>query len=270
MQSAPAPAYQATDGAAYQVFLGRWTGRLADAVLDAVEFPPSGALLDVGCGTGSLALAMVRRWPGRPVNAVDVAEPYITFARSRTVSKHPVFDVADACALPYPHGTFAAAIAQLVLNFVADPTRALAEMRRVTRPGGTVAAAVWDFRGGLVYQRMFWDTAAVLDPAAVTARDRLFAAPLALPDGLPKLFALGGLSEIKTQSITIRMDYANFDDYWHPLCGGQGPVGAYVAQLAPDLRARITDAVRAAYCCGAPDGPRSLTASAWLTWGSVT
>jgi SAM-dependent methyltransferase len=269
MQSLSQPGYQATDGAAYEIFLGRWTGRLADALLSSLEIPPDGALLDVGCGTGSLAFAMAKRWPGRRVNGVDIAEPYVTYARARATSGQPVFDLADICSLPYPDDAFAGSVAQLVLNFVPDPAAALAEMRRVTRPNGLVAATVWDFRGGLVYQRMFWDTATVLDPAAAKVRDRLFSAPLALADGLPRLFAQAGLRAVQLQSVTIRMDYASFDDYWEPLCGGQGPVGSYVVQLTPALRGRIIDAVRLAYLSGAPDGPRSLTATAWLTSGVV-
>ena len=142
-------------------------------------------------------------------------------------------------------------------------------MRRVTKPTGLVAATIWDFRGGLVYQRMFWDTATVLDPTAAKVRDRLFSAPLALPDGLPKLFAGAGSTAVRLQSVTIRMDYASFNDYWEPLCGGQGPVGTYVVQLEPALRGQIEDAVRLAYLSGASDGPRSLTATAWLTSGFV-
>jgi SAM-dependent methyltransferase len=269
MQLAPKSGYQATDGAAYQVFLGRWTERLAAALLGSLELPPDGALLDVGCGTGSLAFAMAKHWPGRQVNGVDIAEPYVAFARARAVSGLPVFDLADICSMPYADGAFAAAIAQLVLNFVSDPAMALAEMRRVTRPAGLVAATVWDFRGGLVYQRMFWDTATVLDPTAASVRDRLFSAPLALPETLPKLFTEVGLRAVALQSITIRMDYASFNDYWEPLCGGQGPVGTYVAQLEPALREQIAEAVRLAYLSGAADGPRSLTATAWLTSGVV-
>src|SRR5215471_13376653 len=120
MSTAPTSAYSATDGAAYQVFLGRWTERLAEALLDVVEFPDSGALIDVGCGTGSLALAMARRWPGRPINAIDIAEPYIAFARARAVATYPNFDVADAIAIPHPDGQFVGSTAQLVLNFVSD------------------------------------------------------------------------------------------------------------------------------------------------------
>ena len=263
--------YHASDGAAYEVFLGRWTRRLAEPLIDFAQLPTQGGgpLLDVGCGTGSLACAMARRWPARAVVGVDIAAPYVTFARAHAALANLCFQVADTACLPYADASFAAAAAQLVLNFVPDPLAALREMRRVTMPGGRLVAAVWDFRGGLVFQRMFWDTAAGIDAAAATARDRLFSAALALPDGLTHLFAAAALERIERGSITIRMDYASFDDYWQPLCGGQGPVGTYLARLAPDLRARIEDAVGAAYRSGAPDGPRSMTATAWAVRAQV-
>jgi SAM-dependent methyltransferase len=257
------PGYQASDGAAYERFLGRWTRRLAEPLLDFADFRADGDLLEVGCGTGSLAFAMARRWPGRGVLGIDTAEPYIAHARAHAAAASPVFERADACALPHPDGRFAGAAAQLVLNFVPDPAAALREMRRVTRPGGALVGAVWDFRGGLIFQRLFWDTAAGIDPAAGAARDRLFAGALALPDGLTDLFAAVGLAGIERTSLTIRMDYAGFDDYWQPLLGGQGPVGSYAARLPNDLRQRVEAAVRSAYLSGAPDGPRSMTATAW-------
>jgi hypothetical protein len=142
-------------------------------------------------------------------------------------------------------------------------------MRRVTRKGGVIAASVWDFRGGLVYQRMLWDTAASIDPNAARVRDRLFSASLALPDGLPTLFARAGIEDAETTSLVVRMDYASFADYWEPLLGGQGPVGAYAASLAPEMRARVQEAVRAAYLSGAPDGRRSLIAAAWAVRAAV-
>jgi hypothetical protein len=120
-----------------------------------------------------------------------------------------------------------------------------------------------------VYQRLFWDTAAAIDPQAGQARDRLFSHPLARPDGLARLWQASGLRDIKGGSLTIRMDYASFTDYWEPLLGGQGPFGSYVAGLPERRRARIRAAVRAAYCAGAPDGPRSLAATAWAVRGRV-
>lgn len=262
-------AYHASDGAAYERFLGRWSARLAEPLLDFADFPADGDLLEVGCGTGSLALAMARRWPGRRVVGSDLAEPYIAYARARAAAPSPVFEIGDACRLPHRDSEFAGAAAQLVLNFVADPFAALRDMRRVVRRGGVLVGAVWDFRGGLVFQRLFWDTAAGIDPAAGAARDRLFSGALALPDGLTDLFAAAGLADIERASLTIRMDYQSFDDYWQPLLGGQGPVGSYAARLPAELRQRVEAAVRSAYLSGAPDGPRSMTAAAWAARAQV-
>jgi SAM-dependent methyltransferase len=261
--------YVASDGAAYEVFLGRWSRRLAEPLLDFAQFAQEGRLLDAGCGTGSLALAMAGRWSGRPVLGIDIAAPYIAFARSRAAIPGLAFAVGDLCRLPCESGHFAGAAAQLSLNFAADPELAAGELRRVTRPGGIVAAAVWDFRGGLVYQRLLWDSAAAIDPQAARIRDRLFSAPLALPDGLERLFARAGLARVERASLTVRMDYADFDDYWRPLLGGQGPVGSYVAALDPERRRAVEAIVRAAYLSGAPDGPRSLLAAAWAVRGIV-
>lgn len=264
----PASAYVATDGAAYDVFLGRWTQRLSEPLLDFLT-PPDGALLDAGCGTGSLARAMKRRWPDRAVSGVDIAPAYVSFAREQPGAAID-YQVADLAALPHPNGTFAAVTAQLVLNFVANPGHTLRELMRVTQPDGVVAASVWDFRGGLIFQRMFWDTAAGIDPGAGRTRDRLFSGTLALPEGLLALFEQSGLKDVQRGSLTIRMDYADFDDYWGPLLGGQGPVGTYVTGLDPEVRGRIESAVRLAFLSGAPDGPRSLTATAWAVRGRTS
>ena len=261
--------YHANDGAAYEVFLGRWTRLLAPRLLDFAEFGPEGPLLDVGTGTGSLAFAMASRWPGRQVVGIDIAESYIEHARSRATRSLATFEVGDARALPFEGNTFSGTATQLVLNFVPDAKAAVSEMRRVTKPDGTVVAAVWDFRGGLVFQRLFWDTAAGIDPQAGVARDRLFSGELALPEGLPRLFSAAGLTDVRRDSITIRMNYGNFEDYWQPLLGGQGPVGTYVAALDDSMRRRIKDAVRLAYCAGDRDGERSLLAAAWAVRGTV-
>jgi SAM-dependent methyltransferase len=265
----PALAYDADDGAAYERFLGRWSGRLAGALIDFAALPADGPLLDVGCGTGSVALELRRRYPARSIWAVDVAAAYLTFARRRAGGASIRFEQADAADLPCDAGTFAGAIAQLALNFMPDPGRAAQEMRRVTRSGGVVAAAVWDFRGGLVFQRLFWDTAAAIEPQATATRDRLFAHPLAQAGGLVELWQEIGLGDVDGRSLTIRMDFTSFDDYWEPLLGGQGPVGAFVAGLAEPQRARVRASVRAAFLAGAPDGPCSLTATAWAVRGLV-
>jgi len=268
--SAPALAvFHASDGAAYEVWLGRWSRRLAEVFLDFVDFPETGELLDVGCGTGSLTLAMARRWPDRSVTGVDLAEAFISYAQSRRSGDQPTFEVGDACALKYDDGRFAGTAAQLLFLFVPNPVVALREMRRVTCAGGMVAATVWDSRGGLVFQRMLWDTAVAIDPDARVIRDSLFANPVAIPGGLAGFFRDAGLEDVETKSLTIRMDYADFEDYWRSFQSRQGPVGSYFANLAPALSRRIRLAVRDAYCSGSPDGPRSLTASAWAVRGKA-
>jgi ubiquinone/menaquinone biosynthesis C-methylase UbiE len=262
-------AYQATDGAAYEVFLGRRSRRLAEKLLDFAALGDDGALLDVGCGTGSLTSAMVARWPQRRIVGVDFSEAFLAFARSRELGEAVVFEQGDATALPYADGTFAGTATQLVLNFIPGCDTAVAEMRRVTRRAGIVAAAVMDFRGGAVFQRLFWDTACGIDPQAHERRARLFSAKPALPGGLRALFVAAGLERIEEDLITFRVDYTTFEDYWRPLLGGQGPIGSYVAALTGDLQARLETAVRAAYCAGAPDGPRAMSASAWAVRGIV-
>jgi SAM-dependent methyltransferase len=182
----------ATVGAAYKVFLGRWTRRLAEPLLDCAAFPATGPLLDLGCGTGSLARAMATRRPTRNVVGIDIAAPYVAFARSQAGFATLQFEVADAIRLRYADASSAGAAAQLVLNFVADPIAVLHQIRRVTAAGSPIVAAMWDFRGGLIYQRVFWDTAAGIDPSAAVAQDKLFSGTLALPDGLVQLFESGG------------------------------------------------------------------------------
>jgi SAM-dependent methyltransferase len=265
----PAAAYVADDGAAYERFLGRWTGRLAKALIDFTELPAAGPVLDVGCGTGSVAFELRRRYPGRSVLAVDASAAYLAFARGRECGESIRFEQADAKRLPFDADQFSGSISQLALNFMTDTAQAVQEMRRVTYSGGVISAAVWDFRGGLVFQRLFWDTAAAIDPEAAATRDRLFSHPLAQAAGLATLWQQSGLREIDAGSLTIRMDYASFDDYWEPLLGGQGPFGSYVAALPDERRAVIRKAVRDAYLSGGPDGPRSLAATAWAVRGRV-
>ncbi|CAN5810973.1 class I SAM-dependent methyltransferase [soil metagenome] len=261
--------YAAYYCAAYERFIGRWSRRVADRIAEEVPVARDGPLLDIGCGTGSMAAALAAREPGRRIVGIDVAEPYLAFARARSDLREAEFLRQDALALDLPEGGFAAAYALIALNFMSDPARAAREMRRVVRPGGRVVAAAWDFRGGLVYQRLLWDTAAGIDPAAAATRDRIFAHPLALPGGMTALLEEAGLGEVARASVTVRMDFKDFDDYWQPLLGGQGPVGGYVAGLEPRLRERIAAAVRAAFLSGDRDGPRSLTATAWVVTGIV-
>jgi SAM-dependent methyltransferase len=261
--------YQASDGGAYEGFIGRWSRRVAARIVELVTPTAEGMLLDVGCGTGSMTAALLGAHPGRRIVGVDVSEPYLAHASARADCAGAEFLRQDALSLSFPDQSFAGAYALIALNFMSDPLKAAREMVRVTKPGGTLVAAAWDFRGGLVYQRLLWDTAAGIDPAAAATRDRIFANPLAKPDGMRDLWQAAGLRQVERQSITVRMDFADWDDYWTPLLGGQGPVGSYVAGLDPAMRERVASAVRLAYLSGDEDGPRSLTATSWLVTGVV-
>ena len=264
-----ASSYTATDAAAYEWLMGRWSGALAERLIEFAGIKPGDRVLDVGCGTGSLALALAARPEPAQITGIDIAQPYIAYASARSGDSRLSFRVGDAVALDLPPGSFDRCYSLLALNFMSDSDRALANMRRATRSGGTVAGVVWDFPGGLVYQRIFWDTAAALDPEADRARARHFSSPLMRPGALGAAFGAAGLCQIEAGSLTIRIDYADFDDYWEPIANAQGPVGDYVKRLSAAQLEALCEAVRRAYLAGSADGPRSMAATAWAARGVV-
>ena len=264
-----ASSYTATDAAAYERLMGRWSGHLAEAVIGFAGLDAGDRVLDVGGGTGSLALALAARPEPAAIVGLDIAAPYIAYASERAADPRLSFLVGDAVAMDFPPASFDRCYSLLALNFMSDPGQALAGMRRATRQGGIVAAAVWDFPGGLIYQRIFWDTAAALDPAADHARARHFSGPLTGAGELAAALWQAGLGDVHAASLTIRMGYADFADYWEPIANAQGPVGDYVKRLLPEQLDRLTASVRRAYLAGAADGPRSMAATAWAARGVV-
>jgi len=259
--------YSASDGAAYERLMGRWSPLLAAELVAFAGVAAGDEVLDLGCGTGSLALLLARSSPARRILGIDIAAPYIAYAAARADDPRLGFRVGDATALDIPERSFDRVFSLLALNFMPAPERAIAEMRRLARRGGMVAAAVWDFAGGLVYQRIFWDTAAALDAEAARARARHFASPLTREGELAAAFAAAGLREVEGRALAIRMRYADFTDYWAPIAAAQGPVGDYVKRLAPEHLAALRAALYEAYCCGGADGPRSMAATAWAAKG---
>lgn len=266
---APASTFDATDGDAYELQMGRWSRRLAEPFLDFVGTADGERVLDVGCGTGHLAFAVAARMRQGRVEGLDFARPYVDHANSRSRDPRIAFQVGDACALPHDGGAFDRALSLLVLHFVPSANTALAEMRRVTRPGGLVGAAVWDARGGFVQDRLFWDTAAALFPAANERRARQYTRPMTRPGELARALVEAGLVDVTETTLSIRMEFASFDDFWAPFEGREGPRAVWVATLDAAEKARLRDAVRAAYVDGDPDGPRSYAALAWAAKGQV-
>ena len=265
-----ASTYTATDASAYQRLMGRWSGGLAELLIDFAGIEKGDRVLDVGCGTGSLALALAGRTEPAAIVGIDVAAPYVAYASGRSSDPRLSFTAGDAVSMDFPPGAFDRCYSLIALNFMSDPGAALARMCRATRPGGTVAAAVWDFPGGLVYQRIFWDTAAALDPAADQARARHYSSKFTGPGELIAAFEAAGLREVCGTSLTIRIEYSAFADYWEPIANAQGPVGDYVKSLTQARLDALGEAVRRAYLAGKPDGLRSMAATAWAARGTLS
>lgn len=261
--------FTAADGDGYELNMGRWSRRLAAPFLQFIGTADAERVLDVGCGTGALAEAVLDRCNPLEVHAVDMAQVYVEYARKRTPDPRLVFAVGDACSLGYSDNYFDRVIALLVLHFVPRPTEAIFEMRRVAKPGATVGAAVWDARGGFVANRLFFDTAAALDPSASVRRAKNYTRPLTKPGELTAAWRAAGFVDIEEEQLFIRMEFSDFDDYWRPYLGKDGPGAEYVGSLAADERTRIEAAVRNAYLDGEPDGPRSYAALAWAVKGKV-
>ena len=215
--------YSADDPAAYERMMGRWSRLLAIPFLGfAAPSSAAASILDVGCGTGSLTFAAADLLPGAAITGLDHSEAYVSHARSRATNARIRFEQGDATALPYGDAAFDAVLSMLVLNFVPNARRAAGEMVRATRPGGVVAAAVWDYRGGLTFLRTFLDTAAPLDEGAAALRERQFSAPFAGPGEFGAAWRAMGLRDVTETSLTIRAYFANFDDYWGAVATAAG------------------------------------------------
>ena len=247
-------------GAAYDRLMGRYSRPLAVALADAADITSGQRVVDVGCGPGGLTTELVRRLGADRVAAVDPSQPFVEECRGR----NPGVDVRSgrAEALPFDDGAFDAALAQLVLHFVSDPPTAAAELHRVLRPGGTAAACVWDFGGGMRVLRMFWDAALEVDADAPDeATDRRFGR-----DGeIAELFSAAGFRDVRPGSLDVAAHYDDFDDLWAGFTSGVGPSGSFCAALAPDQREALRRGLR--YRLGEPAGAFSLPARAWFATG---
>jgi SAM-dependent methyltransferase len=257
------------EAAGYEQLMGRWSQKLAPPFIDFVGLADGEKILDVGCGTGSLTFALGRSANLAEIAAIDYSPVFVEEAIRRNTDPRIKIQQADACALPFQDGIFDRALALLVLHFVPETGKAVAEMRRVVRTGGVVAAAVWDHYGGMPGMRMMIDTVAVLSEAGRQFRSRYCFQPMMQPGEMKRTFVEQGLVDVSETQLMIRMDYQSFSDYWAPIAAGEGPLGKYVATLDPTERAHTDAAVRDAYEAGRPDGPRSFANVAWACRGIV-
>ena len=267
---AAASTFAASDGDGYELQMGRWSRRLAPQLVVFAGLRGAVRVLDVGCGTGNLGLCLAEDPELLGVQGLDIVPAYIAYARCRSTDARLGFEIGNACDLPYADACFDHAVSMLTLQFVPQAELAVREMRRVTRPGGTVAAATWDTRGGGTVVRMIFDAAALLDPqGGNAARAAAYTRPLSRPGELAHAWRDAGLADVVQETVTIRMDFACFQDFWAPVEGREGPVAQYVASLGPTLRAELRELVQRAYLDGEGDGPRSYSATAWVVKGIV-
>ncbi|HEX9323036.1 MAG TPA: class I SAM-dependent methyltransferase [Xanthobacteraceae bacterium] len=261
--------FHARNADAYEHFMGRWSRRLAESFIAFAGLADGERILDVGCGTGSLAFALAEAAKVARIAAIDASEIYLDAARAKNKDPRISFERADACALPFEDAGFDRAMSLLVLHFIPETERAVREMCRVVRPGGIVAATVWDTFGGMASQRMFWDTAAVLDPTAAIARGQHYFRPMTRRNELKETWMRVGLRQIEQTELMVRMEFSNFADFWAPIAAGEAALGKYVAGISDEKKQRLEQALRAAYEGNAPDGPRSFAAVAWACRGVV-
>jgi SAM-dependent methyltransferase len=250
--------------AAYEAYVGRWSRAVAPGFLGLLAVPAGRAWLDVGCGTGALTEAVLAGCSPASVLGVEPSPAFLTHATAHVTDVRASFRAGDAQALPVADASVDAVVSGLVLNFVPDRAAGVAEMRRVVRPGGVVAAYVWDYADGMQLLRFFWDAAVDLDPAARDL-DEGRRSGHCRPGPLRDLFA-DGFEDVAVDAVVVPTVFADFDDYWTPFLGRTGPAPAYVASLGDEQRTALREALRARLPTAA-DGSISLSARAWAVRG---
>jgi SAM-dependent methyltransferase len=246
---------------AYNRHVGRYSGALAQRLMAAAGVKSGDRVLDVGSGTGKLTGELAALLGAEHVTAVDPSAPFV--AAVRDAYPGVTVEEAPAEALPFGDGTFDAALAQLVVNFMKDAHAGVGEMKRVTRSGGSVAAAVWDYGNGMTLLRRFWDAAAATDPGS-NPQDELNMR-YATADELSSLWTEVGLTDVRTSAADVSAGYESFEDLWFGFGAGVGPAGAYAASLDEKRRQRLKDELKK--MLGVGDAPFELTARAWVVVG---
>lgn len=250
----------------YEQYVGRWSRRVAPLFLSWLGIPAGRRWLDVGCGTGALCAAIADRCSPSSIVGVEPSEGFLKTA-TENLAGRAVLQQGSATTIPLADASVDVVVSGLVLNFVPDQRAALAEMARVASEGGTIAAYVWDYGGKMELMRVFWDAAVDLDPNAAKM-DEGIRFPLCRPEALEKVFAGAGLKGIEVTSLDIPTPFTNFDDYWQPFLGGQGPAPAYAMSLDETARAHLRERIRTRLPIEA-NGSIALTARAWACRATV-
>jgi SAM-dependent methyltransferase len=252
-------------GAAYEPYVGRWSRLVAREFLSWLAISPSARWLDVGCGTGALSQTILAQASPAEVRGIDPSEGYLALARQQVRDVRVNFERGDARQLPVTAAAYDVTVSGLVLNFIPDLSAGVAEMIRVTKLGGTVAAYVWDYAGKMELMRYFWDTVTALKPEA-RERDEGRRFPICQPDLLRNLFVKVGLHEVEVRAIDVPTHFRDFDDYWSPFLGGQGPAPDYAMSLTEGDRMALRERIRATLPFS-EDGTIRLIARAWAIRG---
>jgi SAM-dependent methyltransferase len=252
--SSSLPSFLATDPDAHEHFMGRWSSRLAKPFLEFAGVKSGDRVLDIGCGTGVLTLALAKF--GVKALGVDASESYLDGARRLRPHPDVTYELGDARRLRYSDASFDACVSTLVIDVIPDTDQVAAEMRRVTRPGGVVACGVFDFWGGLSARDLVLDTGSVLDEGIRTLRDHLKARPLVWANG--QLWRRIGLLDVVEVPIVLSFDYTSFEDYWSSFSTSPSTIAQRLQALSLELRSEIERHVQSGYLAGLPDGPRSF------------
>ena len=255
-----------SEAQAYEHFMGRWSRTLAPLLVRFADVRDGDTVLDVGSGTGALTATVAAIAPTSRIVGIDPSSAYVSLAESQHGSPLIAFEVGDAQQMRFETASFDRTLSLLVVNFIPDARRALAEMKRVTKPQGTVAAAVWDYGEGMEMLRSFWDEAVVLAPAAATKDERNM--PLCRRGELAALWREMGLQNVVEEPLVIDTRFSSFDDFWTPFLEKQGPAGAYAASLSAATRETLRLRLRQRLLGDGPDGPIVMRARAWAVRGN--
>ena len=250
-----------SSGNAYEAYVGRWSRLVSVEFLDWLAVPVGQRWLDVGCGTGALARAILDSCDPSVVVGVDASPSFVEHARATVRDARARFELASAAATGLRDGAVDVVVSGLVLNFVPDIGAALAEAKRTVVPGGVVAGYVWDYAHGMQVIRRFWDAAVAHDPT-VTAIDEAARFPNAAPEPLAAAFRAAGLEVVETRPIDVPTVFSDFDDLWTPFLRGTGPAPAYVASLTDADLSAVRDRLRGSIR-EESDGSIRLAARAW-------